>query len=122
MTTRNLNTRELVKANALLTEIRSHIDAWSGPDPALRSAYSRKIIRELTYELRGKPLLRKELKKAKWEEQGHACAICGTGMILKYGLLVLANDAGGYTKANTLLVHSTCGFTTQLNERYVAAK
>jgi len=47
MANRNLTPDELIKASALLSEIRDKLEDLSGGDRELRFAYRRKIMKEL---------------------------------------------------------------------------
>ncbi len=77
MANRQLTPDELERANALLDEIRSRLEALSAGEKDLLFAYRRKIFKELTYDERSKPMVRRKLKDEKWKEQRGLCAICG---------------------------------------------
>jgi len=84
---RNLTPDELAKANALLGRISSEIAGLAGDDADLRFAYTRKIGKELTYFERGKPMLRRKLKREKLEKQNGRCAICNADLPTSYNVL-----------------------------------
>jgi hypothetical protein len=109
MANRNLNPAELTSANELLGEIRKRLLDLSAGAPLLLFAYRRKIIKELGYDERGKPVARAKLKWMKWGRQNAKWAHCGEDMPLKYSELDRQNAADGYTPENTELVHANCG-------------
>jgi hypothetical protein len=76
MATRHLDAKEQRKAARLLALIRLKLIGMSQSDPELLFAYRRKIYKELAYDERGKPSVRRKLKMLKWEEQGGRCALC----------------------------------------------
>ncbi len=88
MANRNLNTDELKRANELLKDIREHLIGLAAGDPLLFLAYRRKVIKELGYDERGKPLVRAKLKALKWGQQNGNCVHCGKEMPLKYSELI----------------------------------
>ncbi len=73
MGNRHLTDEELTRANELLGWIRKRLDELSGGDTELRFAYNRKIAKELSYDERGKPVVRRKLKELKWKEQRGKC-------------------------------------------------
>src|SRR5260370_35723172 len=108
MANRNLNAEELKRASELLQDIRKRLGELGAGDPLLLFAYRRKIIKELGYDERGKPVARAKLKALKWGQQNGQCAHCHKDMPLKYSELDRKNAADGYTIENTELVHSKC--------------
>jgi hypothetical protein len=118
MPNRRLSAEELANAAALLGDIRVRINQLSGGDRELRFAYNRKVGKELTYDERGKPMLRRRLKKLKWEEQDRRCAKCGEGMPLTYSVLDRFNAVDGYTSVNTQLIHAACDYEAQAANKY----
>lgn len=118
MPNRRLSEEELEKANALLCAIRSQINQLSDGDRELRFAYNRKVAKELTYDERGKPMLRRRLKNLKWEEQNRRCAKCGSEMPLAYSVLDRFNAVDGYTRENTRLIHAACDYEAQAANKY----
>ena len=118
MPNRNLNADELKRANELLQEIRGRLNELAAGDALLRFAYRRKIIKELSYDERGKPVARAKLKALKWGLQNRKCAHCGEEMPLKYSELDRKNAADGYTEENTELVHAKCHQERQAAKGY----
>ena len=107
-----------MRANALLSEIRAKLEALSGGDNDLLFAYRRKVFKELTYDERSKPTIRRKLKDQKWKEQRGRCAICGGNLPERYTVLDRLNAAGGYTKENTRLIHQECDVERQEEKGY----
>jgi hypothetical protein len=69
MTSRNLTNDELKNANKLLDDVRKRLVALADGDRLLLFAYRRKVIKELGYDERGKPVARAKLKALKWGQQ-----------------------------------------------------
>lgn len=118
MPNRNLNADELKRANELLAEIRVRLNSLSRGGPLLLFAYRRKVIKELGYDERSKPLVRAKLKAKKWTQQNGKCGHCGDELPLKYSELDRKNAADGYTSENTELVHAKCHQERQAVKRY----
>lgn len=118
MTNRNLTADELVEADRLLNEIRKKLQSLAGEDGALLFAYRRKIAKELTYDERGKPMLRRSLKALKRKQQDGLCAICGNPLPEKYAVLDRLEAVHGYTIENTRLIHSQCDVEVQSGRGY----
>lgn len=118
MANRRLTPDELQRANALLAEIRSKLEALSKGDTDLLFAYRRKIFKELTYDERSKPMVRRKLKNQKWKEQRGLCAICGKELPETYTVLDRLDAAEGYTKENTRLIHQECNVVHQASKGY----
>jgi hypothetical protein len=118
MANKRLSAEDLVSANELLAYIRKRLDELGGGDRELRFAFNRKITKELGYDERGKPMVRRKLKIEKWEEQNHRCAECGKEMPLAYSVLDRQNAVDGYTKENTRLIHPDCDYKNQAAKGY----
>ena len=65
MPNRRLTAEELAKAQVLLDSVRAQLLALSGGDSELLFAYRRKVYKELTYDERDKPMVRRHLKARK---------------------------------------------------------
>jgi hypothetical protein len=115
---RTLTIDELTAAHALLAEIRKKLDQLAGGDPLLLFAYRRKVMKELSYDERGKPVARAKLKSLKWGLQQYRCAHCRKLMPMAYSELDRKNAAEGYTLENTELVHAECHQARQAAKRY----
>jgi hypothetical protein len=118
MPNRNLTPDELKHANQLLVEIRDRLTTLAAGDPLLLFAYRRKIAKELGYDERGKPGVRKLLKALKWGQQNRKCAHCGEEMPLKNAELDRKSAAGGHTEENTELVRHHCHQERQAAKGY----
>ena len=118
MANRQLTPHELESANALLGEIRAKLVALSQADPGLLFAFRRKIFKELTYDERSKPMVRRKLKDQKWKEQCGLCAICNQPLPEKYTVLDRTIAVDGYTKENTRLIHQDCDSAHQASKGY----
>jgi hypothetical protein len=118
MPNRNLNSDELKRANELLAGVRRQLSALAGDDPLLLFAYRRKVIKELGYDERGKPMVRAKLKALKWGQQNGVCAHCGESLPQKYSELDRKEAAAGYTAENTELVHAKCHQERQASKGY----
>src|SRR5208282_414462 len=62
---RQLNKDELALVKPLLDEIRGRLEVLSGGDRKLLFAYRRKVVKELGYDERSKPVARAKLKALK---------------------------------------------------------
>jgi hypothetical protein len=118
MANRTLTADELKNAHALLADIRQRLAALAGDDKLLLFAYRRKIVKELGFDERSKPLVRAKLKALKWGQQGGLCAHCHKTMPLAYSELDRKNAADGYTIDNTELVHAKCHHNRQAEKGY----
>ena len=118
MPNRQLTAEELLQANVLLAEIRSRLDSLSNGDQDLLFAYRRKVFKELTYDERDKPSVRRKLKEQKWKEQRGLCALCGKELPETYTVLDRLNAVDGYTKENTRLIHQACDVAHQASKAY----
>lgn len=118
MANRQLTPEELALANSLLSEIRAKLKSLSGNDPELLFALRRKVYKELTYDERDKPMVRRKLKDQKWKEQRGLCAICGKDLPVKYTVLDRLVASAGYTSANTRLIHQECDVENQESKGY----
>jgi hypothetical protein len=118
MPNRRLTPDELLLANALLDRIRIELVELSGDDAELLFAYRRKIYKELTYDEREKPMVRRRLKKLKREMQGGICPICNEPLPSTYAVLDRFRASDGYTVENTRLIHRDCDDRTQAERGY----
>ena len=118
MPNRQLTPDELIRANSLLAEIRVRIEGLSNGDHELLFAYRRKIFKELTYDERDKPAVRRKLNGQKWKEQRGLCALCGKELPETYTVLDRLNAVDGYTKENTRLIHQQCDVAHQASKGY----
>jgi hypothetical protein len=118
MSNRRLSPEQLVQANALLATIRQRLRELAGGDSELHFAYRRKVYKELTYDERGKPMMRRRLKALKWQEQGGVCPQCKKPLPTSYCVLDRFVASAGYTVENTRLICQECDVQTQASRRY----
>ena len=109
MPNRNLTPAELREVfGPLFKEVQGKLESASSGDADLLWALRRKLAKELSYLERGKPGNRKALKLAKRVQQNGLCALCGQSLPEQGAVLDRMEAMGGYTVANTRLVHHEC--------------
>jgi hypothetical protein len=81
-------------------------------------ALRRKVYKELTYDERDKPSVRKKLKAQKRKEQNGICPACEKPLPATYCVLDRFNAADGYTAENTRLICQPCDITIQSGRGY----
>ena len=114
-----LNPVQLEKAKILLQKIRKEITKLSRGDANLIFAYKKKIRKELTYDERGNPAHRRNLKEQMWLKQQGFCAICKKKLTLKYSELDRHYAPRGYVENNNVrLVHHQCHIKDQKKKGY----
>ena len=115
---RQLSPEELVIANQMLARLRNELTNASNGDAALLFAFRRKVFKELTYDERGKPMIRRALKAYKAGEQSGRCALCSNPLPDKYAVLDRVVAMLGYTRENTRLICVTCDTEVQAERKY----
>ncbi len=118
MPNRRLTAAELEDARLLLTMVRAGLRQLAGDDADLLFALRRKVYKELVYDERDKPMVRRRLKAQKRQQQGGLCATCGQPLPHKYSVLDRLSAAAGYTAENTRLVCQACDVSTQQSRGY----
>jgi hypothetical protein len=118
MPNRNLTQAELELARDLLKEIRERLDILARGDADLLFAYRRKISKELGYDERSGPMVRRKLKIQKRKEQLGLCALCKEPLPEKYAVLDRLAAANGYTLGNTRLICEKCDREVQAARRF----
>jgi ribosomal protein L44E len=119
MANRQLTADELQRLAApLLSDLRSKLHELSGGDESLMWALRRKVAKELTYDERGKPILRKLLKATKRGEQRNKCAVCCEELPAKNAVLDRIEAMKGYTAENTRLICPQCDTRVQEARKY----
>ncbi len=114
MPNRQLTERELADVFApLIADVRTRLAALSGGNAELLFALRRKLSKELSYDERGKPMERRELKALKRGEQHNKCAICGRDLPEKNVVLDRLEAMKGYTRENTRLLCRECDYKQQ---------
>jgi len=109
---------QLKLANELLTDIRKRLDELSGGNQALRFALNRKIAKELIYDERSKPAVRRKLKIQKHKEQLGKCAVCSLELPDKGAVLDRYSAIDGYIARNTRLICASCDTLIQSGRKY----
>jgi hypothetical protein len=97
---------------------RERLVELAGGDRELLFAYRRKVYKELSYDERGNPMLRRRLKAIKRSEQDGVCPICREPLPKSYCELDRFDAATGYTAENTRLLCHACHITTQESKGY----
>lgn len=118
MPNRRLNNEQIEEANALLKEIREKIEVLGGNDRDLKFAYRRKVFKELMYDERSKPMIRRALKAKKMKEQNGLCPICNQELGKSYMVLDRFIAVDGYTAENTRLIHPDCDRKVQEDRKF----
>ena len=118
MGNRILSPEELAFANKLLATIRASLNELAGSDAELLFAYRRKIAKELQYDERSSPKVRRKLKAEKRKAQGGICPLCKHPLPEKYTVLDRLQAAGGYTPENTRLICEKCDRDVQAKRGY----
>jgi hypothetical protein len=103
----------------LLPRFTADLEA-TATDPENLWALRRKMAKTLSYQVRGTPGHRRNLKRQKYAEQNGFCAICGDALPEsgRYAELDGLKADEGYTKANTRLVHHDCHIADQQERGY----
>lgn len=118
MANRRLTQKELMKAHRLLGNIRRDLVRYSAGDQELLFAYRRKIFKELIYDERDKPMVRRKLKQQKRQEQNGLCAECSEALPMTYCVLDRRIASAGYTAKNTELICQICDQKRQIARNY----
>ena len=108
MPNRRLTESELELFRPFLEEVRAKLRALSGNDDQLFWALRRKLAKELSYDERGKPMYRRQLKAFKRGEQGGRCALCNEILPERNAVLDRFEAMLGYTTENTRLICKEC--------------
>lgn len=118
MTNPRLTPEQLDLARELLDEVRGKLGDLSGGDAELLFAYRRKVYKELMYDERSKPMVRRRLKQLKMAEQGGLCPICNEALPERGAVLDRTRAVDGYTAENTRLIHAACDVAYQASKGY----
>ena len=102
----------------LLDQTRVRLRELSGGDEQFHWALRRKLAKELTYDERGKPGQRKQLKAYKRGEQKGRCAECGLELPETNVVLDRIEAMAGYTPENTRLICKECDFKLQASRGF----
>jgi UTP:GlnB (protein PII) uridylyltransferase len=96
MPNRTLNQQELDRANGLLQTIRAELEKLSDGDGELLFAFRRKVVKELGYDERSKPMVRRALKRKMHKKQNGICALCHGALPERYSVLDRFKAVDGY--------------------------
>jgi len=118
MTNRRLTTTELADARVLLVMVRAGLHQLAKGDQDLLFALRRKVYKELVYDERSKPSVRRQLKIQKRKEQNELCVLCTKPLPEKYCVLDRFDAVLGYTRENTRLICPDCDTLTQKSRGY----
>ena len=108
MANRQLTAPELELANTLLDATRQRLADAAGGDQELLFALRRKVTKELTYDERSKPLIRRALKEKMRALQGGVCPLCKEVLPARYCVLDRFRAADGYVADNVRLICESC--------------
>ena len=118
MPNRRLTPDELVIANTLLAELREKLTQHSAGDLDLLFALRRKVAKELGYDERSKPMVRRALKTKMRKLQNGICPLCSEPLPDRYCVLDRSNAADGYVEANVRLICEPCDRKVQKERSY----
>lgn len=119
MPTRQLTPGELFNLFApLLSEVRARLKTLSAGDEPLLWALRRKLAKELSYDERGKPMHRRQLKALKRGEQGGKCPLCQRELPARNAVLDRLEAMKGYTAENTRLLCPECDDKIQVERGF----
>jgi len=118
MPNRILTESERAAATRVLKQLEKKLTKLSAGDPELLFAFRRKIYKELTYQERSKPAVRRKLKAEKRAAQKGLCAICRKPLPASYCVLDRFVAWRGYTAKNTRLICELCDKKTQAARRF----
>jgi len=99
-------------------EVKVKLEELGGGDAELHWALRRKLWKELSYDERGKPAYRAQLKRLKRDEQDGLCPECHGSLPDKYAVLDRIKAMDGYTEENTRLLCPDCDRAIQAERRY----
>lgn len=118
MPNRRLTADELLIANELLANMRAELERCSGGDAELLFALRRKVAKELTYDERDKPMVRRALKRKMRKLQSGMCPLCEAELPDRYCVLDRFNAADGYVEENVRLICEACDRKVQRERGY----
>jgi UTP:GlnB (protein PII) uridylyltransferase len=118
MANRQLNALELELANSILLAARQHLDEAARGDQELLFALRRKVAKELTYDERSKPMVRRALKRKMRVLQNGLCPLCKEKLPARYCVLDRFNAADGYVAENVRLICESCDRRVQAERQF----
>jgi UTP:GlnB (protein PII) uridylyltransferase len=117
-----LNKKQLQQAGIFLNKIRLEINKLAHNDQKLIFAFRKKIRKELTYDERSKPSVRKKLKMLMRAKQKGICTICKKCLPSKYAVLDRTEAIKGCVEKNVRLICPNCDRKTQEKRGYKEPK
>lgn len=118
MPNRRLTSDELDLANAILDAARQRLEEGAKGDQELLFALRRKVAKELTYDERSKPMVRRALKRKMRALQNGLCPLCKEQLPERYCVLDRFNAADGYVPENVRLICENCDRRVQAERRF----
>jgi RNase P subunit RPR2 len=118
MPNRRLSPDELQRASALLEETRAKLDQLAVGDRDLLFAFRRKVYKELIYDERDKPMVRRRLKVLMRKRQSGLCPECKEPLPATYSVLDRINAVAGYVDSNVRLICQACDQKIQIGRGY----
>lgn len=118
MANRQLTELELEQANLILSATRQQLADAAGDDQELLFALRRKVAKELTYDERSKPMVRRALKRKMRALQNGLCPLCKEDLPERYCVLDRFNAADGYVTENVRLICESCDRRVQAERRF----
>ena len=115
---RRLSESELEVARVLLGTVRNQLEKVADNDTELLFLLRRKVAKELVYDERSKPAIRKRLKTKKRTEQNGLCAQCNEPLPDSDCVLDRFVASAGYTIENTQLICRPCDNAIQQARKY----
>jgi UTP:GlnB (protein PII) uridylyltransferase len=113
MPNRQLSSDELALANELLDSVRTELNRLAGGDKDLLFAFRRKVAKELVYDERKKPMVRRALKKRMRALQNNLCPLCRETLPERYCVLDRFNAVDEYVESNVRLICEPCNRRVQ---------
>ena len=95
-------------ATELLAKVRAELDRLSSGDREALFAFRRKVYKELMYDERSKPMVRRALKIKMRKMQNGLCAICAGELPARNSVLDRFSAVDGYVENNVRLICEVC--------------
>jgi hypothetical protein len=118
MPNRRLSAAELHTANDLLAKVRKELEHLSDGDADLLFALRRKVAKELVYDERDKPMIRRALKRKMRGLQDGICPLCHEQLPETYCVLDRFNAGDSYVETNVRLICEPCDRRIQRERGY----
>ena len=118
MANRQLDSDEREVAKQILADTKLRIVSASKDDANLEWAMRRYIYKQLIYDERKSPMVRRALKVKLRARQNDRCQMCGKQLPEKGAVCDRLEAMKGYTEENTRLLCPTCDKKVQEERRY----